>query len=144
MISGYLWTTTEEEKKQCFSIREKVFVEEQGFSIENEFDAIDQEAHHLLFLDDETPIATARLFLENGTWHIGRICVLKEYRGQNIGKFLVEECVQKAKELGESNQVWLDAQCRVRGFYEALGFEARGEEHLDEWCPHISMVKFLD
>lgn len=141
MISGYLWTTTQEELQQCFSVRQKVFVEEQGF--QNEFDQIDKEAHHLLFLDDETPIGTARLFLENGAWHIGRICVLKEYRGQHIGKFLVEECVQKAAELGESKEIWLDAQCRVRSFYESLGFEAKGEEHLDEGCPHISMVKYL-
>ena len=50
MIPGFLWVTQPEEMAQCRSVRQCVFIEEQGFS--NEFDEIDETAHHLLFLDD--------------------------------------------------------------------------------------------
>ena len=37
--------------------------------------------------------------------------------------------------------VSLSAQVRVQPFYEQLGFHAVGQEYLDEYCPHIKMVK---
>jgi predicted GNAT family N-acyltransferase len=138
MIAGYLWVTQPEELKQCFAVRQSVFVEEQGF--QNEFDEIDQIAHHLLFLDNDTPIGTARLFLWQGDWHIGRVCVLPEYRGQKIGAFLVKECIEKAKELGQSHTVSISAQVQAESFYEKLGFQKNGNVYLDEHCPHITMT----
>ncbi len=56
-------------------IRQQVFVEEQGFV--NEFDDIDHEAYHAVIYTGGYPIATGRLFDENGEAHIGRICVRK-------------------------------------------------------------------
>lgn len=138
MIPGFLWVTQPQEMAQCRSVRQKVFIEEQGFS--HEFDEIDEIAHHLLFLDDETPVATARLFLYQGEWHAGRVCVLKEYRGQGIGAFLMKECIRKAAELGQSRILSVSAQLQARPFYESLGFSAEGEPYLDEHCPHIRMI----
>ena len=37
-------------------IRQKVFMEEQGF--ENEFDGIDDTAIHIVLYDEKTPVAT--------------------------------------------------------------------------------------
>lgn len=138
MISGYLWVTQPEELEQCFSVRQAVFVEEQGF--QNEFDEIDQTAYHLLFLDDEKPVGTARLFLYQKCWHIGRVCVLPEYRGRRIGAFLVKECIKKAEELGQSRQISISAQLQAKSFYEKLGFSISGDLHMDEHCPHITMT----
>lgn len=138
MISAYLWVTEKEDLQKCFNIREKVFINEQGFL--EEFDDIDNIAHHLLFLDDEKEIATARLFIdENKNWHIGRVCVLKEYRGNGIGAFLIKECILKAKELNQSSTVVLGAQLKAKKFYEKLGFIQYGEIFYEEDCPHIMM-----
>lgn len=137
MIAGFLWITEQSELEQCFSVRKKVFMEEQGFH--DEFDEIDDRAHHILFLDDDKPVGTARLFLYENEWHIGRVCVLKEYRGQGIGKFMVQEAVCKARELGQSKVLSLSAQVRVKDFYEKLGFKQSGEQLYDEGCPHIPM-----
>lgn len=138
MLSAYLWVTDENDLKSCFSVREKVFIEEQGFK--EEFDNIDDIAHHLLFLDDEKPIATLRLFIdENGCWHIGRVCVLKDYRKNNIGTFLIKECIQKAKELGKSKTIVLGAQVSAKNFYEKIGFCEYGDIFYEEGCPHIMM-----
>ena len=64
-------------------IRQKVFVEEQGF--ENEFDDIDQRSLHLVVYQDNEPIGCARMYPERENMILGRIAVLKEYRGQGIG-----------------------------------------------------------
>ena len=138
MLSAYLWVTDENDLQNCFSVRKKVFMEEQGFK--DEFDDIDNHAHHLLFLDDETPIATSRLFIdENNFWHIGRVCVLKESRKNGIGAFLIKECIEKARELGKSKTVVLGAQVAAKSFYEKVGFKQYGDIFYDEGCPHIMM-----
>ena len=75
------WFYGKEQIDNCFFVRKKVFVIEQGFSEELEFDDIDSIAYHLCIYDDNNqPIATARLFQEHGVYHCGRICILKEYR----------------------------------------------------------------
>jgi predicted GNAT family N-acyltransferase len=125
-------------------IRESVFVKEQGF--DSEFDEIDEIAYHLTiyFEDDnviaEKAVAVARIFTENETeeYHIGRVAVLKEYRGFHYGEALMKEAMRKAAELGAKTAV-LGAQKRVEPFYAKLGFEAFGEEYLDQFCPHVNM-----
>ena len=65
------------------SIRENVFIQEQNVPVELEWDQFDENCLHLLALDATTrPIGTARL-LQDG--HIGRMAVLKEWRGCGVG-----------------------------------------------------------
>ena len=66
-------------------IREEVFVREQGF--ENEFDETDQSASHLILYDGEMPVAVCRFFPgdQPGDYMVGRIAVIKECRGRNLG-----------------------------------------------------------
>lgn len=123
-------------------IREKVFVEEQKF--QNEFDDKEDSSLHFVLFNDDKAVGTARMFTEdNGkTYHIGRIAVLKEYRGEHLGSKLVNAACEKAKDFG-AEKCLISAQCRVKGFYNTLGFKEYGEEYLDEYCPHISMEKEL-
>ena len=71
--------------REAMEIREKVFVEEQGFL--EEFDEIDSYAAHLVLFDQDEPIAACRFFQEKEKqdYIVGRIAVIKEYRGQKIG-----------------------------------------------------------
>lgn len=137
MIAGFMWVTEEEDLQRCYALRHEVFTDEQGF--EDDCDAIDATAHHLLVLDDETPVANLRVFFEDDHWHAGRICVKASYRGTGLGKFLMEECVIKLKELGRSNRLVLGAQHDKQGFYERCGFVAFGDLYLDEDYPHQMM-----
>ncbi len=141
MIGGFLWITTKEELNECYFVRKKVFLDEQGFSYDA--DEIDDVAHHILFLDDDKPVGTARLFMDEGHWHIGRVATLKEYRGKGIGKFMINTCLDKAKELGESDTVILGSQYDAKDFYLKLGFEEYGEIFYEESCPHIMMKKII-
>ena len=65
---------------EAAAIRQAVFVEEQGF--QEEFDAIDRHALHLLLFADGRPVGTLRAFTEDGgtRWHIGRVAVIKSAR----------------------------------------------------------------
>ena len=127
---------------QAGEIREEIFVKEQGFH--NEFDEIDAYAVHLLVLDGETPAATGRTFPdETGKiWHMGRICVRKAWRGQQLGRLVMKQLEKAAKERGAEKLV-LSAQVQAKGFYEKLGYTAHGSEYLDEFCPHIEIKKTI-
>lgn len=124
-------------------IRQKVFVDEQGF--QNEFDDIDLIAVHFVLFDDlDVPIATCRVFKDkkNSTYILGRLAVTKESRGKNIGGLIVEKAEEYVKKMG-GEQIQLHAQCRITAFYNRLGFSTFGEIEDDEGCPHIWMRKML-
>ena len=133
------YNTLPEEAK---NIRITVFVEEQGF--QNEIDENDNTAVHALLFRDGQAVATARMYeKDNGkAFYLGRIAVLKEFRGLNLGFEIVQAMVERAKALG-AEKCELSAQCQAMGFYQKLGFKEEGETYLDEHCPHIHMEKSL-
>lgn len=121
-------------------IREKVFMEEQGF--QNEFDDIDQTCLHLVVYKNNLPIGCARMFVENEQIILGRIAVLKEYRHLHIGSYILKQLENQALSMGY-HQVTLSAQCRASSFYEKNGYHQEGDKYYDEYCPHIHMIKTL-
>lgn len=126
----------------CKEIRIKVFVVEQGFK--EEFDQTDASAEHVVLYDGETPAATGRLYPkgDDGEYAIGRVAVVKEYRGKQLGSMVIKELEEKARELGAKSIV-ISSQIQALGFYRSLGYEPFGEEYLDEHCPHRAMRKQL-
>ena len=55
----------------CAAVRKAVFMEEQGF--QQEFDDVDDRAYHVLIQDGERPVATGRLFTEDGETYLTMI-----------------------------------------------------------------------
>lgn len=131
-------TLSEEARK----IRTEVFVEEQGFKVE--FDEIDNRAAHLVAFGDEKPVGVCRVYYDEQrhAYIVGRIAVIKQFRGRKIGKEILKAAENYAKEAG-GECVMLHAQCRAAGFYEKQGFVKTGEADYDEYCPHIWMDKKL-
>ena len=123
-------------------IRRKVFMEEQGF--ENEFDDIDNMCTHILIYDSANPVATCRFYYndERQSYVIGRIAVLKEFRGKNYGAELLKAAENEITKK-QGNSIELSAQVRVADFYEKNGYVALDEVHDDEGCPHVWMRKEL-
>ncbi len=119
-------------------IRTAVFIDEQGFK--NEFDEIDQNCSHIVLYDNDNPIATCRYFYEDNSYHIGRVAILKVYRGKHLGNKIMQIAENEIiKEGGKAIEV--SAQVRVSDFYKKLGFNQVGEIYLDEFCEHIRMIK---
>ena len=122
-------------------IRTAVFIQEQGFH--NEFDDIDERAIHAVLYDGRLPIATGRTFAEdNGSYIIGRIAVIKSYRGKGIGKSVVSALEQQAKKMGACC-IQLSAQVHALDFYKKLGYMETGAKYMDEYCPHVQMQKIF-
>ncbi len=129
--------------KAAEEIRKKVFIEEQGFT--TEFDDIDETAVHLVLFDENVvPVATCRIFRdgEKNTYVVGRLAVIKEYRGKNSGSALLNEAEKYVKEKG-GERIILHAQQRVADFYKKAGFTEFGGVEYDEGCPHIRMEKYI-
>jgi predicted GNAT family N-acyltransferase len=125
----------DEARAHAAPIRFAVFVDEQGVPREIEMDETDARCVHVIAFDDAVPVATGRL-LPDG--HIGRMAVLKEWRGRGIGSFLLKYLVQKARERGDK-KISLSAQVHAVRFYKAHGFEEEGGEYLEAGIRHQGM-----
>ena len=123
-------------------IREDVFVREQGF--QEEFDTIDGFATHILVSVEGEPAGIWRVFQDedSGQFLLGRVAVLRHFRGKKIGAALVTAAEEQVRSLGGTS-LHLPAQCRITGFYEAVGYTPYGEIEDDQGCPHIWMKKSI-
>jgi len=130
----------DEARASASPIRFTVFVEEQRVPIEIEWD--DQDAnslHALAYSAAGDAIATGRL-LPDG--HIGRMAVLKEWRGKGVGGAMLERLIGFARERGD-RQIELFAQTHALAFYRAHGFVEHGEVFEEAGIPHQAMRKQL-
>lgn len=124
----------------AFSVRQEVFIVEQNIPEDIEIDEFDSIALHLILYDIDKPIATGRIFQRSNSCVIGRICVLKDYRGLSVGGLLMQYLLEKAVELG-AKRIELDSQIYAIGFYRKFGFKECGNIFLDADIEHVKMIK---
>ncbi|MDQ0173268.1 GNAT family N-acetyltransferase [Paenibacillus tundrae] len=128
-----------------FAIRTAIFVEEQGVSAEDEFDAYDalgSEARHILLYVDGVPAASSRLRIVEDVAKLERICVMLEYRKHGLGRILIDKLEQMALAQG-LEKAKLHAQVQASGFYERLGYAPASDVFMEDGIPHLLMVKKL-
>lgn len=117
-------------------IRELVFVREQGVPLELEWDDQDPRCDHALaYAADGVAVGTGRL-LSDG--HIGRMAVLKEWRGKGVGALLLQALMEQAR-VKRHARVRLNAQVYAAGFYRRTGFEVSGPEFMEAGIAHVPM-----
>jgi len=117
-------------------VRERVFIDEQNVPREEEWDEWDETSDHAVALDPGgKPVGTARL-LPDG--RIGRMAVLKEWRGKGVGAALLAAMLARARERSMPRAL-LHAQTHAAGFYRRFGFSERGEEFFEAGIPHVEM-----
>jgi len=136
-IELYDWPAARAEAQR---IRFTVFVEEQRVPPELEMDEHDPRCIHALALADGHAIGTGRL-LPDG--HIGRMAVLKEWRGRGAGRALLRALVEAARRRGD-REVALNAQVQALGFYRAEGFEPEGPVYQEAGIDHQVMRRRLE
>ena len=125
----------QDRREDLRAIRKSVFIEEQHVPKELEWDGLDPGCTHVLATIGATPVATARLTPQG---QIGRMAVLREFRGRGIGSQLLAAVVEQARRAGHT-EVFLHAQVSVIGFYERHGFVAEGENFMDAGIEHRTM-----
>ncbi|EJN6959806.1 TPA: GNAT family N-acetyltransferase [Photobacterium damselae] len=118
-------------------VRDDVFIKEQCIDPEIEFDGLDDQAAHVLVVEDGVALGTGRI-LSDG--HIGRIAIIKAARGRGLGAKVVSALVEFAKQQGYP-EVDLGAQTHAIDFYRKLGFSPIGDEFMEANIPHQAMVQ---
>ncbi len=117
-------------------VREEVFIREQHVPVALEWDGMDETAQHLLALSDAgRAIGCARL---TGSGNIGRMAVLKPWRGLGVGRALLTKAVSIYLQQGVEH-VSLSAQMHAIPFYEKLDFMVFSKPYLDAGILHVDM-----
>lgn len=118
------------------AVRHAVFVLGQGVPAAVEWDGQDARCVHVLAEHAGEPVGTARM-LPDG--RIGRMAVLRSWRGRGIGGRLLQELLRLAEQRG-ARRVFLNAQLPVMGFYARHGFVTSGAPFEEAGMPHVRMV----
>ena len=124
---------------QLKNIREKVFIQEQKVTPELEWDGMDEKAIHFLVFKDEEAIGCARAIVLKNYMQLGRMAVLKKYRGIGVGSALLEKAIVTAK-LNQLSSIHISAQCNALDFYVKFGFEVMSDIYLDAEILHRDMT----
>ncbi|EIW73077.1 hypothetical protein TREMEDRAFT_59238 [Tremella mesenterica DSM 1558] len=129
--------TTSEQMSQAMEIRYKVFIEEQGYPACIEIgDPEDPISTHFLMSKDGKEIGTARITPQG---KLGRVAILKSYRGQGLAKPLLNAVHEWVRSKG-GKIVYCDSQAAdpatggvdARGVYLKLGYRPVGDLYIKE------------
>lgn len=134
---------TPSEVYEMAKVRYEVFVCEQEITCENDFDDRDQECLHLFAITDEKKVVGYCRLLPAGLAYneasIGRVLVLKEYRGKNIAQEMMKEAIKEIKEHFNEDKITLSAQSYIKNLYSSVGFIEVSDEYDEAGIPHIKM-----
>jgi predicted GNAT family N-acyltransferase len=122
---------SEEELKQAFLIRQRVFVEEQKVAPEEEYDEFETSARHFLaYTSDGQACGTARWRYTDKGIKLERFAVLPEFRSKGVGQALVQAVVDDISTQPEAQgkMRYLHAQLTAVGLYERFGFKKKGDQ----------------
>ena len=121
---------------QAFSIRRKVFVEEQGVDANLEYDKEDQATHYLMLLAGK-PVAAARWRETEKGIKLERFAVLPEFRNRGFGEIILDAVLKDVA--GSGKPIYLHSQARAVPFYERNGFVKEGEMFVEAGIEHYYM-----
>ena len=129
-----------EARAAAMSVRQTVFVVEQGVAPEIELDEWDAESEHALAYEPGGRVVGTGRLLPDG--HVGRVAVLRDSRGRGVGGAILTALVDRAAARG-MRRVVLNAQSQAVPFYARHGFAAFGDEFVEAEIPHRAMAREL-
>ncbi|KAF8355413.1 hypothetical protein PRIPAC_97036 [Pristionchus pacificus] len=115
-----------------FSVRLRVFCDEQEISIDDEVDGADEKCKHYALFKGSQAVAVCRLSIEPPYAKIERVACLKEARGQGYARTLMLAVLRIVDAEYPNEIVAAHSQSAVLKFYERIGFIAVSREFLDE------------
>jgi predicted GNAT family N-acyltransferase len=138
------WSTAPAELRGAIDVRREVFCREQGVSLVEEVDGLDDEAEHLvaLALDGRTVIGTLRLLVDGDSAKIGRVAVERSWRRRGIAARMLELALARASSRG-CKRARLAAQIDAVALYEQAGFDIQSDEFQEAGIAHVWMGRTL-
>lgn len=136
--------TDQQALDQAFAIRQKVFVEEQNVSREEEYDEYEKSSVHFLAVNEEgKACGTARWRFTDKGVKLERFAVLKECRAAGVGSALVAAVLEDINRHPEAagKTLYLHGQLTAVPLYEKFGFEKKGEPFEECDIVHYLMEK---
>lgn len=128
---------------KILQLRSEVFVVEQN-CVYQDIDDKDTVGHHLMCFKNEELLAYARVLKPGISYtdysSIGRVCAKQTHRQLGLGKELMLQAILHCQELYPEAKIKISAQSYLLKFYTELGFEAIGEEYLEDDIPHRAMI----
>ena len=125
------------------ALRCRVFVLEQGAFLDP--DGADVHAWHLQGRDAEGVLHAYLRGVDPGIKYaepsIGRVLTSPEARGSGLGRELMRQGLARCAAQWPGQGIRISAQARLRAFYASLGFEAVGDEYIEDQMPHLQMLK---
>ena len=129
--------------QRAYAIRRRVFIEEQNVPEEIELDADDEQAFHALAILDDVAIGCGRMLEHrDGEVKIGRMAVLREFRGTGVGAHILRFLIDRARARGLRRAI-LHAQLTAEGFYLKEGFNPVGGVFDEAGIAHRKMERDL-
>ncbi len=128
---------------QILRLRSEVFVVEQD-CVYQDVDNKDQEALHVLGIKNDEVVAYTRIFKPGDYFDnvsIGRVVVSKDQRKYGLGKQIMQASLAAIDQRFPDKAIEISAQSYLLKFYTELGFNAFGEEYLEDGIPHRRMLK---
>lgn len=139
-------TLTTNELYDVMALRSAVFVVEQN-CVYQDLDYKDQKALHVLGYDHGALVAYTRLFAPGDYFDkssIGRVIVALTHRSKQLGHTIMRASISALLERYDVDQIEISAQSYLERFYQSHGFEATGEEYLEDGIPHKKMIKIIN
>lgn len=124
--------------EKVFSIRRRVFIDEQHCppDLEREFEA---ESTHFLATVNGEPAGACRWRKTDKGYKLERFAVLRKFRGNGVGQMLVKAVLDDLPQ--DDNLVYLHAQLQAVSLYEKFDFVKAGPEFEEAGIRHYKMVK---
>ncbi|MEC3963924.1 GNAT family N-acetyltransferase [Flagellimonas halotolerans] len=128
---------------QILRLRSEVFVVEQD-CVYQDVDNKDQKALHVIGIKNDGVVAYTRIFKPGDYFDnvsIGRVVVSKNQRKFGLGKQIMQASLATIDQRFPHKAIEISAQSYLLKFYTELGFNAFGEEYLEDGIPHRRMLR---
>jgi predicted GNAT family N-acyltransferase len=139
MVEIVKFKTDDKEKASIvFDIRQRVFVDEQKVSREEEYDEYEDQSMHYMLLVEKQPAGTARWRFTKEGIKLERFAILTNFRSNGAGSALVKAVL--ADVIPYQKMIYLNAQVPAMNLYRRAGFVEEGELFYEANIPHYKMT----
>lgn len=125
-------------------LRQAVFCVEQNCAYQD-LDGKDQAAWHVLAYLQGELAGAVRILMPNTSYpdaaSIGRVASAQKFRGQNVGRSLMQFAVSECLMMFPNLPIRIGAQRYLEAFYQSFGFQTCSEPYLEDGIEHVEMER---